>query len=383
MELGDADDADEAPAFRAPPAPDDRLWRHPSELAWAPRLAPRRSSWSLAVASGLTGAVLTLGVLAAAGVLHTDRRARELVVREVARPAVAVSTSGDDDDIAAVAHDVAPAVILLQEVGGEGRVGSGVLFRSDGDAVTTAHLVDDIGVLRAVLADGRVVGAHLVAVDPESDVAVVKLDGSGPFPTALLGSADGIAVGQPAIAVSATGGAPAQAVTSGVVRATGREPGAALADMIQTDAAIPAGSSGGALLDRSGAVVGITTELGPDGRGYEGLAFAIPVDVARAVADDLLLLGHVRTVWVGVRGKDLVGGAGVVIGTLMDGSPAAAAGLRVGDVVRRVDGRPVGSMSSVRLALRRHHPGDHVTVVFDRGSVRHTADLVLLERPAA
>jgi S1-C subfamily serine protease len=109
----------------------------------------------------------------------------------------------------------------------------------------------------------------------------------------------------------------------------------------------------------------------------------VPVDVARAVADDLVLLGHVRTVWLGVRGETLGSGAGVTIAALMDGSPAGAAGLLAGDIVRRVDGRPVGSMAAVRVTLRRRHPGEHVMVVYDRKGKRRTADLVLAERPPA
>jgi putative serine protease PepD len=324
----------------------------------------------------------------ATGVLDTAGPARLPLVREVARPALASTSASGLDDAVDLARDVAPAIVRLELDGSDAPTGSGVLFRSDGDVLTNAHLVVAVGgTLRAVLADGRVRTARLIGFDDDSDIAVLKLDGPGPYPTALLGTADGIVVGQPAIAVGAPrSGTPAGALMNGVVSAMGREVasarGSMLLDMIQTDAPIPVWASGGALIDRSGAVVGITTTPA-DELGRQGLGFAVPVDLARAVADDLVLMGRVRTVWLGVRGETLGSGAGVTIAELLPGSPAGAAGLQVGDVVRRVDGRPVGSMVAMRVALRRRHPGDRVVVVYDRAGHRRTAELVLTERPPA
>jgi putative serine protease PepD len=388
VEPGDADDADELAGFRAPPPADDRLWRHPSELVWAAPTPRGRFSWTLAVVSGLTGAVLTVGLVAATGMLAEDVDAGEPVVRQVARPALAaLSSDAAPDDLLDIAREVSPAIVRLERAGSDGSLGSGVLFRSDGQLLTNAHLVDGVDGLRAVLADGRTLGAHLGGSDLTTDIAVVKLDGSGPFPTALLGTTDGMAVGQMAIAIGGPSeGSNLGGITAGVVSAMGRElsrdDDVLQVDMIQTDASVPGGASGGALLDRTGAVVGITTTVTDDDVA-SGVGFAIPVDVARAVAEDLLLFGRVRPVWVGLRGETVGAGAGVAVAALMDASPAAAAGLLVGDIVRRIDGHPVASMSAVRVVLRRRHPGDRVVVVYDRDGTRGSVELVLSERPAA
>jgi putative serine protease PepD len=382
----DADfEGDESPAFRVPPDPDDRLWRHPSELGRpAPAVPPiivRRAGWTLALASGLTGAVLTIGVLAVTGVLQ--RPEKQVVVREAARTAVtSFSTTGAAPDVARIAADVRPAIVRLEAAGDDEGTGSGVLFRTDGHVLTNAHVVDDARQLVAVLASGQQVPAHVVGTDDASDIAVVKLDAGGPFPTAVLGTTDGMAVGQPAIAIGSPYGIGTTSVTVGVVSALGRELARtdrpALLDMIQTDATITAGSSGGALLDAEGSLVGITTA---GGDASPGLGFATPVDVARAAAEDLLALGRVRTTWLGVRGGIASDGGGVVVASAVADGPAAESGIKAGDVIRRVDERPIASMSTLRLALRRRHPGDRVSVVFDRDGTRTTTVVVLGEHP--
>jgi putative serine protease PepD len=379
-------EGDEPPAFRVPPDPDDRLWRHPSELgratpATAPAIIVRRAGWTLALASGLTGAVLTIGVLAATGALQ--RSEKQVVVREAARTAVtSFTTAPGAPDVARIAADVQPAIVRLEVTGDDESTGSGVLFRTDGHVLTNAHVVDDARGLFAVLATGQQVPAHVVGTDVGSDIAVVKLDADGPFPTAVLGTTDGMAVGQPAIAIGSPRGLGTTSVTVGVVSALGRElvrtDAPALLDMIQTDATITTGSSGGALLDAEGSLVGITTA---NATSSPGLGFATPVDVARATAEDLLALGHVRTTWLGVRGGIAPDGGGVVVASAVADGPAAASGIRAGDVIRRVDDRPIASMSTLRLALRRRHPGDRVSVVLDRAGARRTTVVVLGEHP--
>lgn len=368
MEPGEAEDADDHGPFRSPLPPEDRLWRHPSELGAPVVVARGRAPWVLAAVSGLTGAVLAVGVLAAAGLL--DRSAsHEVVVREVA----STPTSGAvTDDVVRVVAAASPAVVRIIA---DGHELSGVVYRDDGHVLTSAHVVAGARHLRAVLADGRTLDAHLVAADRDSDVALVKLAGSGPFPTAMLGSTDGVAVGQTAIAVGA-----GPAVSTGVVSAIGREvplgkDGPMLLDMLQTDAAVTSASSGGALLDRRGAVLGITA-------GSSGVAYAVPVDVARAVGDELLRSGRVRSVWLGIRGETPDGVVGVRVLEVAKGSPAAGAGIHVGDLVSAVDGHPVATMTAIRTLLRRHHPDDRVRVTYDRAGSAHTATLALVERAA-
>ena len=369
-------DADDPPAFRSPPPPDDRLWRHPSELGWAVGPTRRRSLWPVAAVSGITGAVLTVGLLAVTGTIGGRVTRPEIVVQE-ARPTLAtIGTTTSSADVVRIAGVVSRAIVVLEIDGESPGVGSGVLFRTDGHLLTNAHVVEGAEGIEAVLADGRTMAAHVVGADADTDIAVVKLDADGPFPTAVLGTADGMAVGQPAIAVGVS-------VSAGVVSAVGREVRRAgkptLLDMIQTDAAIDVRSSGGALVDGDGTVVGITTAW----PGSSPLGLATPVDVARAVADDLLDMGRVRPVWFGVKGSTDPDGGGVVVAEVLTDGPAIEAGIRAGDLIRRIDGHPVASMSALRMALRRRHPGDPITVVFDRSGTRHTAVAVLAERPTS
>jgi S1-C subfamily serine protease len=159
--------------------------------------------------------------------------------------------------------------------------------------------------------------------------------------------------------------------------------------MIQTDAPIAPGSSGGALLDDGGAVIGITTAIAVSDVGAEGLGFAVPIDIARSVADQLIKTGKVTNVWLGVEGNDLDGATandldvdgGALIGRVKAGSPAEQAGLTPRDVVVAVDGKPVGSMGALVVALRSHRPGDRVTLHVLRDGKRQEMPVTLAERP--
>jgi S1-C subfamily serine protease len=168
-----------------------------------------------------------------------------------------------------------------------------------------------------------------------------------------------------------------------VISALGREipadAGRVLDDLIQTDAEIDPTSSGGALLRHDGALIGITTAYA----GTSQMGFATPVDVARVVADDLVALGRVRAVWFGIRGTSAPDGGGVVVAELFAGGPAELAGLVAGDVIRRIDGHPVASMTDLRVLLRRSHPGETVRAVYDRAGKRHELQVALAERATA
>lgn len=344
-----------------------------------------RRSWPGAIAAGAIGAVAAVTVLGATGVLEADQPVREVVVREAVTPAVA-TVGAPALDVAAIAGLVAPAIVRLEVGGKEQGIGSGVVIRDDGHVLTNAHVVEGADRVDAVLADGRSVRARVVGLDPATDIALVRLEAHGPFVTAMLGSTDTLAVGEPAIAIgSPLGLRGGSSVTVGVVSALGREiaspKGPVLYDMVQTDAAIANGSSGGALVDRHGAVVGITTAFAVTDLGNGGLGFATPIEVARAVAEDLLHLGRVRTVWFGVKGASDVERGGIVVAEVTADGPARAGGLRAGDVITRVDGRPVTTMSALRVALRRRHPADEIPVVYLRGEERRTTVVVLAERP--
>lgn len=394
MSFDDGLDDDDELAYRPPLPPDDRLWRHPSEVAHvtAAPAAPSGSGrgWAIALVSGLTGALLATGLAAVAGGFDRDRTVQ--VVEREATPVAPVRGDVEPSSVTDVAERVRPAIvqILVQSSKGNG-AGSGVLFRNDGHILTNNHVTEGASKLTVVLADGRRVSGKVVGHDDDTDVAVVKIDG-GPFPTAVLGTATLLRTGDGCIAIgSPLGLAGGPSVSVGVVSALGRSVEAdaeRLYDMIQTDAAISPGSSGGALLDRSGAVIGVTTAIGVSDAGAEGVGFATPIDIARSVASELIATGKATHVWLGVEGSDvdqatadrlkLVGGAAVK--RVVDGSPADTAGFQPGDVIVSVEGAPVKTMAGLVVALRSHKVGDKVKVSYLRDGRSHDVTVVLQER---
>lgn len=395
MERGEPEEGEAgAPGeFRAPPPPDDRLWRHPSEVAVARRPDGRApGGWAVALVSGLVGSVLTFGLVAATGAL--DRDAPGGVVRELVSPPVPAGERADPDQVVQIAERVSPAIARIQVGGDRPGSGSGVMFRDDGYLLTNAHVVDKARTIDVVLADGSEHDGELVGADAVTDVAVVKIDREAPVPVATLGSAAGLRVGQAAVAIgSPLGLIGGSSVTTGVVSALGRRlptaQGPPLLDMIQTDAAIAPGSSGGALLDGSGAVIGITTAIALSDSGAEGLGFATPIDIARSVADDIITTGRAVHVWLGIQGRDLdaasaeqagVSGGAVVVDVVDDG-PAQGAGLRPGDVIVAVAEREVRSMSALVIFLRERAPGDRVELSVLRDGGRTSLPVELGTRP--
>ena len=400
----DDDGDDDAPVFGAPLPPDDRLWRHPSELggttialpptpATATHTHPR--VWSIAVVSGLVGAVLTVGVIAATGGLHEKVVDHDAPVEKVAVSPTFASFSTEATNVVAVAHSVQPAIARLQVTSASGAAtGSAVVYRSDGYLLTNAHLLHDATAVAVALADGSTLEGTVVGVDDWTDVAVVHVESQGLSP-ATLGSTDALQVGEQAIAV----GAPVDdtgepAVSVGVISALGRRvqsaSGTTLHDMLATDARFGRDASGGALVDGSGALVGLATIVDSDGSVPSAmtLSYATPIEVATSVADDIIASGKAHHVWLGVEGNDLPAtqakslslAGGAVVTNVDDGSAAARAGLQPGDVITSIDGHPVTSISSLVLALRGHAPGDVVGIDYVRGTARRSARATLDEK---
>ena len=390
MEFVEPDD--EPQPYRDPPPPDDRLWRHPSEMG--PKRSPvRRQLWAVGIASALAASVISTTLAVVAGTL--------LDAGEDSGPAVDTSSvlplpgpSTSKADVVAIADRVRPAIAQLKVERGRTGSGSGVLFRADGHLLTNAHVVDGATSVAVVLSSGKEFAARVVGSDAESDTAVVKIDG-GPFPVAELGTTTDLKVGQEAIAIGSplglTGG---PSVTVGVVSALHRtvrtRGGQSLTDVVQTDAPIAPGSSGGALLDAGGRVIGITTAVAVTDTGAEGFGFATPIDTARNVAEQLITTGKVVTVWLGVEGSDLDGATardlnvdgGAMIERVKSDSPAERSGLAARDVVVGVDGRPVKSMGMLAVAVRAHRPGDVITLDFVREKQHHGIKVSVAERPA-
>jgi S1-C subfamily serine protease len=399
----DDDDAEEGGGSRPPLPPDDRLWRHPSELGAHPYPAlapanPVRSSgagrWTplaSVLVAGLAGAVLTFGLMAVTGL--SPRVVQHQVIEKVAvTPVVSSPVQRTSDGVEAVAQHLSPAIVRLDvDRAGQQQAGSGVVFRDDGMVLTSAHVVENADQIDVVLNDGRRFRGTLIGLDEPTDVAVVDIAANN-LPVAVLGSAKGLAIGAPAMAIgspSSEGGT--AAVSTGVISAMGRTvdaaDGAALHGMLQTDAPIAPESCGGALVDTAGSVVGIMTAVTADVGQRWG--FATPIDLAHMVALELIQHGKAALGWLGVEGIDLTADQATLMGvaggarvsSVAPNSPASAAGLAPDDVITDVDGQPVSSMPSLMVELRDHQPGDRVQVGYVRHGQRGTTTVKLGQHP--
>jgi serine protease Do len=280
--------------------------------------------------------------------------------------------------------------------------GSGFIVSDSGYILTNNHVVTgpdrrtSADRVTVRLNDGRSFRARLIGNDPETDVAVLKIDGTS-FPTVALGDDHTARIGEWVVAIGNPLGLDFT-VTAGIVSAKGRSPTGlrdsssySVADFIQTDAAINPGNSGGPLVNSRGEVIGINTAIA-SGTGYfSGYGFAIPIGLARDVMEDLIRYGRVRASVLGVAVRDvneqdagmlgLKTIAGVVINQATEGSPAAKAGLQPGDVVVAIDGQAVDRVSTLQRIVRGHEPGDAVKVDYVRfGGERRTATIRVAER---
>jgi serine protease Do len=262
-------------------------------------------------------------------------------------------------------------------------IGSGFIVREDGVIVTNAHVVSGAAKISVALRDGTSYPAKLVGIDEQNDLAVLKIDAKK-LPVATLGTSRDLLIGEWAIAIGNPFGFilgnTEPSVTAGVISATGRNLTArgqglgVYVDMIQTDAAINPGNSGGPLVNSLGEVVGVNSSIYSPSGGNVGLGFAIPIDRARRVTDDLLLHGKVRKPWIGVKmeypqqtalTRDALN-SGAPIHEVVPGSPAAEAGLLAGDVLLRASNRAVKNAYDWDAALLELHVDDVVPLVLRR-----------------
>lgn len=400
---GHGDDGDDGVEFRPPLPPEDRIWRHPSEVAKEGLGAPveqatrgRRAPRILAVAgvSALIGATLSLGVVAAFGAFRPDTR---VVERNVAVQPV---TSEGGDPVAAIVARTGPAVAAIRVEREDTSVsGSAIVLRSDGHLLTNANLVDGADHISVRFHEGPAVPATLVGIDASTEVAVLRVDVADLEPAAL-GTATTVEVGSGAIALGAldTAGWSTE-VTTGIISSVDRRmrspEGHVLHGMMIVDVRLPPGTAGGPLLDHSGAVIGITggaphEESATPGDADEGYCVATPIDVASRIADQIIEHGRPRHVWLGIEGSDLPArvastmgvAGGVTVSTVLAESPAAVAGLIAGDVIVGVGDEPVDSMSALIAILRIHDPDDEITVQVQRGDEVLSMHVVLAEKDA-
>lgn len=367
---------------------------------------PRRRGRAGLLAGAVVLALVAGGIGGAVGTLATrsdDNNAPVNNALNAPAPVDPASASAPPGSVPAVAQKVLPSVVMIRVAGAraEGE-GSGVVLSSDGLILTNNHVASGAGPnakMEVAFQDGTTTNASVVGVDPVSDLAVIKAAGKTNLTPIELGTSRNLMVGQPVVAVGSPLGL-AGTVTTGIVSALNRpvstsgEAGSqgTVISAIQTDAAINPGNSGGALVDTNGKLIGINTAIATLGAsempgsqsGSIGLGFAIPVDQARRVADELTKSGHATYAQIGisVRAQDDVNGARVLDVT-PDG-PAAKAGIPSGAIVTRVDDQVIDSGNSLIAAVRSHQPGDKVKVTYTdpQGQNPKTVEVTLGAAPA-
>ncbi|AEB42738.1 MULTISPECIES: S1C family serine protease [Micromonospora] len=296
------------------------------------------------------------------------------------------------DSLAGVAERVLPSVVTVRMAGVAGiSEGSGFIVSADGHVITNDHVVaGGTGKASVVFNDGSTAPATVVGQDEESDIAVIKVTRSGLRPVEF-GDSDALAVGDPVLAI----GSPlslANTVTAGIVSALDRtmqagEPGGPTRyyAAIQTDAAVNHGNSGGPLVDAAGRVIGVNStikSLVSEGQeaGNIGLAFAIPINQAKRITQEIIGTGKARRTVIGAQvggpGSN-TNGSGVRLAAVEPSGPAAGAGLRAGDVILRLNGRPMTEPTDLIALVRKYAPGSVVTVEYRRGATRQNTSVTL------
>lgn len=317
-----------------------------------------------------------------------------------------------DEPVARISSQVSPSVVQVNvsniqttpfgQQEQQGGLGSGVIYRSDGFIITNNHVVEGADRVNVALANGTTVQGEVIGGDPRTDIAVVRTE-RGDLPAASFQTNGAPTVGQLAVAIGSPSGFEST-VTAGVVSGLNREispeltggvQAASLVDLIQTDAAISPGNSGGALVNRDAEVIGINVAYLPQtqtGQPTSGLGFAIPADTATSVADQLIETGEVSTAYLGVgladlspqdaRQFDLPVDSGAIVTSVEPGSAADNAGIRTEDIITAIDDTTIEDSGDLLAALRDYRPGDNarITVVRRNGN-EQALDVTLDERP--
>ena len=438
-----AADHEGQPAFYSPPPnhrpqPPQGSWQSPHPLAsgWrddhdpatangAPGQAMKpparqggtsRSGVAIALTAALAASVGMYSLLLAGG--HLDR---QVVLSEPLAQQAGTERAGDPDvvrvveesAVTAAVDKVSPAVVTITPRGRDGvfvfseGVGSGVIYDPDGWVVTNRHVVCDADSLSVQLADGQRYEGAVFGLDTLTDLAIVKIEGTG-LPAVDIGNSGTLKVGQRAIAIGSPLGTFTNSVTTGVVSAMGRRIDVtdecsasgqieSLRDLIQTDAAINPGNSGGALVDVGGALIGINTAIAGDA---QGIGFAIPINLARPIMQQAVEGESLSRPWMGIwytaltpvlqDQRGLLLGYGALIelpedlrgSAVFEGSPADVAGLRDGDIITHVDGTKVDGDNPLDEILTQYRPRERLSLRVLRGEELIDLEMELGTRPA-
>ena len=257
-------------------------------------------------------------------------------------------------------------------------LGSGVIVSADGYILTNNHVVDGADEINVTLNDGRHARGKVIGTDPDTDLAVLKIE-LDKLPVIVLGNSDALLVGDQVLAIGNPFGV-GQTVTSGIVSALGRNQLGInmFENFIQTDAAINPGNSGGALVDVNGNLEGINTAIYSRSGGSMGIGFAIPVSMAKQVLSDIVTEGKVTRGWIGVEPNDISpelaetfgvkANAGVIITGVLQNGPAAKAGIRPGDVITQVEDKKVDNVQELLTAVAGLKPGSDARFALQRGT---------------
>ena len=296
-----------------------------------------------------------------------------------------------DASLAELYERVSPSVVEIEmersvgPLGVQTGAGTGWVY-DDRHVVTNQHVVDDAQEVTVRFADGEEVGGRIVGSDPTTDVALVELDEATAAPPLERGSAASLRVGEPVIAIGSPFGLQGS-LTSGVVSGLGRTiqspspQGFAIDDVIQTDAALNPGNSGGPLLTLDGSVVGMNAQIASQTGSNSGVGYAIPVETVDSVVEELQTSGEVRHAYLGVSLADVEDDGGArVVEAVADG-PAARAGIREGDVIVRAAGEQIRSSDDVREAVNEREPGDELELTVRRAGDEREVTVELGNRP--
>ncbi|GAA1710673.1 S1C family serine protease [Nonomuraea bangladeshensis] len=320
-------------------------------------------------------------------------------------PSPVFKTASSDLTVAEVAAKVQPSVVMIQGQSGEG---SGVVLSEDGLILTNNHVVVGAGQgggqMTVKFSDGKTAKASVVGTDPATDLAVIRAEGASGLTKAALGDSDQLKVGDDVLAIGSPLGLDGS-VTRGIVSALDRtltvggeqrqqlppgwgqeqqqgqsEEPTTIGGAIQTDASINPGNSGGALVNAAGELIGINTAIASEAAGG-GVGFAIPVNTAKQVADQLISSGKVTHAFLGVSVTDATGDVpGALIREITAGSPAEKAGLRQGDLITKINDKAVDGGDTVVGQVRGFKPGQAVKITYMRDGQAHDATVTLVEK---